>query len=64
MEPKPAHSVSLQITPSGVQELEKSLDSGPCYAAGRWGTPPGLHSPLLALSLQPAVPQGTRMGFM
>lgn len=51
MEPKPAHSVSLQITPSGVQELEKSLDSGSCYPAGKWVTLPDLCLPLLALSL-------------
>lgn len=40
IEPKPAHSVSLQITPSGVQELEKSLDSGSGYPARKWVTLP------------------------
>lgn len=38
MKTKPAHSASLQITPSGVQELEKSLDSGSCYPVGLWVT--------------------------
>lgn len=38
MKPKPAQSMSLQITPSGVQELEESLASGSCCPAGQWVT--------------------------
>lgn len=38
MKPKPVQPVSLQITPSGVQELEKSLNSGSCCPAGQWVT--------------------------
>ena len=34
-QPRPAHSVSSQITLSAVQELGKSQDSGPCSPAGR-----------------------------
>lgn len=63
-ETKPAQSVSLQITPSGVQELEKSLDSGSCCPEDSGSPFPGPCLPLLAFSMQPVVPQVMEVGFL
>lgn len=60
--PRPAHSMSSHMMPSGVQELRGGAPNQErCHPPTPTPAPaPGL--PLLALALQPAVPQGVEAG--